>query len=84
MTEWHWDGSIWDFIETIQWTLVFMQLSKDKPEGWSEMVSAPKTIKKKAAEYGMPFRAITDEMLRIGSDLNNMLLFLEKPVEPTE
>lgn len=48
MEDWKWDGSIWDFAETIQWALVFRQLSKDKPEGWSKMVSDPKMIEQKA------------------------------------
>ena len=73
MEEWHWDSSIWDFVETIQWTLVFRQLSKDKPLGWSKMVSDPKIVEQKANEYGMTYRAITNEMLRIGEHLKNML-----------
>jgi len=78
MEEWRWDSSIWDFVETIQWTLVFRQFSKEKPLGWSKMVSDPKIVEQKANEYGMTYRAITNEMLRIGRDLNNMLDIIEK------
>ena len=78
MEEWHWDSSIWDFVETVQWTLVFRQLSKEKPLGWSKMVSDPKIVEQKAKEYGMTYRAITNEMLRIGLHLNNMLDIIEK------
>lgn len=78
MKEWRWNGSIWDFAETIQWALVFRQLSKDKPDGWSNMVSDPKMIEQKANEYGMTLRAITREMLRIGTDINNMFAILDK------
>ena len=62
----------------MQWALVFRQLSKDRPAGWSEMVSDPKMILKKADEYGITLRAVTDEMLRIGADLDHMLALLEK------
>ena len=62
MEEWRWDGSIWDFAETIQWALVFRQLGKDRPAGWSEMVSDPKMIEQKANEYGITLRAVTDEI----------------------
>lgn len=77
MEEWRWDGSIWDFAETIQWALVFRQLSKDRPAGWSAMVSDPKMIEQKANEYGITLRAITDEMLRIGTDLKNMYAIID-------
>lgn len=72
MEEWCWDGTIWDFAEIVQWAFVFRQLGKDKPVDWSEMVSNPEMIKQKAAEYGITLRAVTHEMLRIGTDLNNM------------
>lgn len=72
MEEWCWDGTIWDFAEIVQWAFVFRQLGKDKPVGWSEMVSNPEMIKQKAAEYGITLRAVTHEMLRIGTDLKNM------------
>lgn len=84
MDEWHWDGTIWDFVETIQWTLVFRQLSKEKPLGWSKMVSDPKIVEQKANEYGMTYRAITNEMLRIGGHLKNMLDIIEKEDTTTE
>lgn len=78
MADWKRDGSIWDFAETIQWALVFRQLSKDKPEGWSKMVSDPKMIEQKANEYGITLRAVADEMLRIGTGLKNMYAILDK------
>ena len=84
MEEWHWDSSIWDFVETVQWTLVFRQLSKDKPLGWSKMVSDPKIVEQKANEYGMTYRAITNEMLRIGELLKHMLDIIEKDDTSTE
>ncbi len=84
MDEWHWDGTIWDFVETIQWTLVFRRLSKEKPLGWSKMVNDPKIVEQKSNEYGMTYRAITNEMLRIGGHLKNMLDIIEKEDTTTE
>jgi len=84
MEEWHWDGSIWDFAEVVQWALVFRQLSKDKPAGWSKMVSDPKMMEQKANEYGMTLRAVTDEMLRIGDSLKRMYEIMDKRAENEE
>lgn len=42
------------------------------------MVSDPKMIGQKANEYGITLRAVTDEMLRIGTDLKNMYAILDK------
>lgn len=84
MEEWHWDSSIRDFAEVVQWALVFRQLSKDKPAGWSKMVSDPKMIEQKANEYGMTLRAVTDEMLRIGDSLKRMYEIMDKRAENEE
>ena len=84
MKEWHWDGTIWDFAEVVQWALVFRQLSKNKPARWSQMISDPKMIEERAEEYGMTFRAITDEMLRIGTDLDRMMSITEKKEDSEE
>ena len=48
------------------------------------MVSNPKMIEQKAEEYGMTFRAITDEMLRIGTDLDRMMSITEKKEDSEE
>ena len=42
--DWKWDGSLWEFLEIVQWTLVTRQLGKDQPEaksdaGWSHPVN---------------------------------------------
>ena len=84
MEKWHWDGSIWDFAEVVQWALVFRQLSKDKPAGWSKMVSDPKMMDQKAEEYGITLRAVTDEMLHIGDSLKRMYEVMDKRAENEE
>ena len=84
MEKWHWDGSIWDFAEVVQWALVFRQLSKDKPAGWSKMVSDPKMMEQKAEEYGITLRAVTDEMLHIGDSLKRMYEVMDKRAENEE
>lgn len=52
MNEWRWNGTIWDFAEFVQWALVYRQLSKDKPAGWSQMVSDTKMIEKRRKNTG--------------------------------
>ena len=41
-------------------------------------------FEQKAEKYGMTFRAITDEMLRIGADLDRMMAITEKKEDSEE
>ena len=76
--EWSWDGSIWEFIETIKWSLVLLRLGREKPESWTDILNNPDLVKKKAAEYGMNNWAISKEMVRIGTDAIKMLEIEER------
>ena len=75
--DWKWDGSLWEFLEIVQWTLVTRQLGKDQPEGWSKMITNPQMIDMKAEEYGITLRAINDEMYRISQDGKRMFELLD-------
>ncbi len=76
--EWNWDGTIWEFVDVIKWSLVFRRLGREKPEGWTDIVNDPDLVKKKAAEYGMNEWTISKEMVRIGTDAIKMLEIAEQ------
>lgn len=76
--EWSWDGTVWEFIDVIQWALVFGHLGKEGSEGWADIVTNPDLVKKKAAEYGMNNWTISKEMVRIGTDAIKMLEIAER------
>ena len=65
--EWRWDGSLWGFIEIVQWAVLFHRLGTEKPVGWSEIMTSPDMVRTKAEEYGLTYRAIAKEMVRQGS-----------------
>ena len=76
--EWSWDGTVWGFIEVIQWALVFKRLGREQPEAWTDIVTNPDLVQQKAAEYGMNNWAISKEMVRIGTDAIKMLEIAER------
>lgn len=69
---WRFDGTLWEFVETVQWVLVLRQLKKaDRPD-IAEIVVSPEKIEAAAEEYGITMRATVNEMLRISKDALNM------------
>ena len=43
---WHFDGSAWEFVKVVQWSLVFRQLIiDDRIMDWSEIGSNEKKLK---------------------------------------
>ncbi len=71
--EWHWNGSLWCFIEIVQWALVFHKLGTEKPPKWNEIMASPELVLTKAEEYGMTKRAIAMEMIKCGNDAIKLL-----------
>ena len=65
--EWHWNGSLWSFIEIVQWALVFHRLGTEKPPKWNEIMASPELVLSKAEEYGMTLRTIAMEMVKCGN-----------------
>ena len=76
--KWHWEGSIWYFLDIVQWAFVYHKVGTEKPDNWTEIMRNPELVKQKAEEYGMTYDAIIDEMLRIGKDGKNMLRILDE------
>ena len=78
MDDWKWDGTLWDFVEIVQWAFVFKKLSKEHHEDCYKIVTDPKKKKKKAEEYGMTLYAISKEMVEHGNEAIEMLELIEK------
>ncbi len=74
---WHWEGTLWVFIEIIQWAFVYHRLGKEQPKDWIDIITSPERVRAKAAEYGMTWRAIAREMVRCGNDAMGMLDILD-------
>jgi len=70
---WKFDGTIWDFIETIQWALVIREASKRNDPDIGIIMTTPNLIFRKADEYGITREAIISEMLTIGATARNLL-----------
>lgn len=69
--KWHFDGSAWEFVKVVQWALVFRQLIIDnRIMDWSEIGSNEKKLKQTAAEYGITYRNISEDMREISQKLS--------------
>ena len=75
---WHFDGSIWEFLKTIQWALVFRQLIiDDRISEWSEIGSNEAKLKDTAAAYGITYRRIAEEMENISQRLTTAYALID-------
>lgn len=69
--QWHFNGSIWEFVKVVQWALVFRQLIiDDRIMDWSEIGSNEKKLKQTAADYGITYRNISEDMKEISQKLS--------------
>lgn len=47
--EWHFDGSIWEFVRMVRWALVFRELIKEnRIQDWSSIGTNNEELKKAA------------------------------------
>lgn len=68
---WHFDSSAWEFVKVVQWALVFRQLIiDDRIMDWSEIGSNEKKLKQTAADYGITYRNISEDMKEISQKLS--------------
>ena len=73
---WKWDseeGTLWDFIEIVQWTLVLHRLGREKSGGIYDIACSPKLTKEKAEEYGMDLYAVAKSMAECGRDAVDLI-----------
>ena len=68
---WKWDseeGTLWNFIEIVQWTLVLRRLGREKSDRIYDIACSPKLTQEKAEEYGMDLYAVAKSMAECGRD----------------
>ena len=66
--DWRWEGTLWDFVDVVQWAMLMHRLNETHETDAWEILSDPERVRKKAENYGITRRAIVREMLRIGQD----------------
>ena len=74
---WKFDGSIWEFLGTVQWALVFRELGRSGHRHVLEIVSKPDQVEAAAQEYGITYHALVNEMQRISKDALRMFAILD-------
>lgn len=72
-TEWKYDGTLWDFIEIVQWSLVMREVMDHKKDELWTIMASPELVRNAADEYGITYQAVADEMVRCGRDAQTML-----------
>jgi uncharacterized coiled-coil DUF342 family protein len=73
MEEWKFDGSVWEFIDIMKWSLVVREARKRCEENYGEIMTNPALIESKSEEYGITIPKIAEEMVRIGGDMIELL-----------
>lgn len=72
-SEWCWHGSVWGFLDIVQWAFVFQRLAEEKCSNMVDIMESQELVRKKAEEYGMTYFALTKEMLRNGIAVHRFL-----------
>jgi hypothetical protein len=75
---WKFDGSMWDFLEYMLWYLVVEEAKKRGEENIGKLMITPELIRSKGDEYGITFKAIAYEMVRIGGNAVRLLELADK------
>jgi hypothetical protein len=71
--EWKFDGSMWEFIDIMKWSLVVREARRRGEENCFEIMCTPELIEIKSEEYGITVPRIAEEMVRIGGDMIDLL-----------
>ena len=65
--EWHWDGTDEEFIELLQWALIFRKLAKEQPQGWLKSAFDKARMMNACNESGITKAAVSLEMKKAAS-----------------
>lgn len=63
---WRWNGSVWDFMATIQWALVCHELGVQQRPNLAKVITSPERVAAEAEKLGLTEEAIAEEMIWIG------------------
>lgn len=70
---WKFNGSMWEFIDIVKWSLVVREAIKRGEENYFDIMRKQELIESKSEEYGITIPRIAEEMVRIGGDMIELL-----------
>ena len=76
--EWKYNGSVWDFIDMVKWSVVAQYLVRKERDDVVDILRNPEDIKKFAEQMGITDRAMADELRRIGEKAERLFLDFDK------
>ena len=65
--EWQWDGTDEEFIELVQWALIFRKLAKEQPQGWLKSAFDKTSVMNACTESGITKEQVSLEMKKAAS-----------------
>ena len=69
--EWHWDGTDTEFIELVQWAIIFRKLAKYMPKGWLKSAFDKTTVMNLCNESGITKEAVSLEIKKAVVSFSN-------------
>lgn len=78
--DWKWEGTLWDFVDVVQWAMLMHRLAQDHVPDKGRILSNPDLARERAEAYGITRRAVVREMLRIGRDAEAMFKAMDAGV----
>ena len=82
--DWRWEGTLWDFVDIVQWAMLMHILSERHEADTWNILSNPSLVREKADSFGLTRRAIVSELLRIGTDGEAMFKAIDSLTESTD
>ena len=76
--QWKWKGTLWDFVDTVQWAMLMSELAEEKKSDLGAIMSSPDRVRQEANARGITRRAIVREMLRIAQDGMEMYRIIDE------
>ena len=76
--QWKWKGTLWDFVDTVQWAMLMHELAEEKKPGLGAIMSSPDRVKQETTARGITRRAIVREMLRVAQDGMEMYRIIDE------
>lgn len=76
--QWIWKGTLWDFVDTVQWAMLMHELAEEQKTDLGAIMSSSDRVVQEANARGITRRAIVREMLRIAQDGMEMYRIIDE------
>jgi len=76
--QWKWKGTLWDFVDTVQWAMLMHELAEEQKTDLGAIMSSSDRVVQEANARGITRRAIVREMLRIAQDGMEMYRIIDE------